>query len=414
METTATIEHVTARSKTTARAVRVFMMDLLSIVPYYTAHLCAALAAREDIEVEIGSIRYYLDPGCFARLGLRLSPGPLDIVSRFTHIPSIPRRVLKTVECIVNMAWLAVRFVIGKPDVVHVQFLPLVLFGFPFELWLLSFAHRRGIKIVYTVHNVLPHDTGERHRRLYQKLYTMADRLICHDAAAKNRLVEQFGQDASRISIIPHGQLHAPDSGGSQREARRRLGFSAGDCVVLWQGILAPYKGVGFLLDAWRTVSATNPHARLAIVGGGEERVAREIRDRVASSGLNGSVRLELRFITVPELEDFHSAADILVYPYADATTSGALMTGIGYGKAIVATHTPAFEQVLLHNENALLISYGDTNEFSGELSRLIANADLRQRLGERLRRGKDRITSWETIAGLTAECYAAANEVTP
>jgi glycosyltransferase involved in cell wall biosynthesis len=389
------------------------MMDLLSIVPYYTAHLCAALAYRTDVDVEIGSIRYYLDPNCFARLGLRLSPGPLDVVSRFAHIPSILRRVLKTIECTMNMAWLAMRFAFDKPDIVHVQFLPLVLFGLPFEVWLLSFAHRRGIKIVYTVHNVLPHDTGERHRRLYQRLYTLADRLICHDAAAKQRLVERFGQEASRISIVPHGQLHAPESRNTQPEARRRLGFSAYECVVLWQGILAPYKGVGFLLDAWRTVSAANPQARLAVVGGGDERVAREIRDKVESLGLNGSVRLELRFITVPELEDFHSAADILVYPYADATTSGALMTGIGFGKAIIATRTPAFEQILQHDDNALLISYGDTNEFSGELNRLIGDTDLRRRLGERLRRSKDQITSWETIAAMTASCYAAASEVT-
>ncbi len=386
------------------------MMDLLSIVPYYTAHLCAALAKRTDVDIEIGSIRYYLDPNCFARLGLCLSPGPLDVVSRFARIPSNLRRLFKTLECAVNMAWLAVRFIIDKPGIVHVQFLPLILFGFPFELWLLSFAHRRGIKIVYTVHNVLPHDTGERHRWLYRKLYTLADRLICHDAAAKGRLIEQFGQDASRISIIPHGQLHAPGSNDSQREARRRLGLPSDECVVLWQGILAPYKGVGFLLDTWRTVSAANPQARLAIVGGGDARVAREIRDKVESLGLNGSVRLELRFITVPELEDFHSAADILVYPYADATTSGALMTGIGYGKAIVATRTPAFEQILKHNDNALLISYGDTNEFSGELNRLIGDADLRQRLGERLRRSQ--ITSWEAIAAMTAACYAGVSEV--
>jgi len=389
------------------------MMDLLSIVPYYTAHLCAALAKREDVDVEIGSVRYYLDPDCFARLGLRLSPGPLDVVSRLAGIPSMPRRVFKTIECMVNMAWLATRFGFDKPDAVHVQFLPLVLFGLPFELWLLSFAHRRGIKIVYTVHNVLPHDTGERHRQLYQRLYTMANRLICHDAAAKNLLVEQFNQDASRISIIPHGQLHAPESSNSQREARRRLGFSTGECVVLWQGILAPYKGVAFLLDAWRIVRAANPRARLAIVGGGDERVAREIRDKVASLGLIEGVRLELRFVTVPELEDFHSAADILVYPYAEATTSGALMTGIGYGKAIIATRTPAFEQILKHDENALLISHGDTNEFSSELNRLIGDADLRRNLGERLRRSKDRITSWETIAAMTAACYGAASEVT-
>lgn len=412
METASTIELVPARQRATARIVRVFMMDLLSIVPYYTASLCAALATHEEVDVEIGSVRYYLDRDCFARLGLRLSPGPLDAVSRFAGMPSILRRILKTVECMVNLVWLAIRFTIDKPDVLHVQFLPLVLFGLPFESWFLSFAHRRNIKIVYTVHNVLPHDTGERHRRLYRRLYTLADRLICHNDAAKSRLVDQFGQDASRIEIIPHGQLLPPNSFDKQ-EARRKLGLAIGECVVLWQGILAPYKGVSFLLDAWRIVSVAHPNARLAIVGGGAEREIREIRDKVDSLGLHKTVQLELRFITVPELEAFHSAADILVYPYAEATTSGALMTGIGYGKAIVATRIPAFEHILKHNDNALLIPYGDTHEFSRQLSTLIADADLRQRLADKIRRSKEQITSWETIAEMTLSCYAAASEVT-
>ena len=60
-------------------------------------------------------------------------------------------------------------------------------------------------------------------------------------------------------------------------------------------------------------------------------------------------------------MADLYQDAEILVYPYGEVTTSGALMTGIGYGKAIVATRLPAFEQLLHDGENALLVAYGDT-----------------------------------------------------
>jgi len=387
------------------------MMDLLTIVPYYTGHLCAALDSRPGIQLEVGAIRYYLDPDCFTRMALKPSPG-LDIVSRLRGLPRSLRRVFKTVECLLNLLGLAVRFTVHKPDVVHVQFVPLVLFGLPFELWFLRFAKIRGVKIVYTVHNVLPHDTGERHRSLYRRLYALADRLICHDVTAQQRLVEEFGCDPGRILVIPHGQLLAPSQRTTQAAARQRLGVAQDVPLVLWQGILRPYKGVDFLLEGWRQIADSIPGARLAIVGTGDEALLEEVRHQVAALGLTSSVQLTLRFLSVPELEDIHTAADVLVYPYAEATTSGALLTGIGYGKAILASRLPVFEQILQDGDNALLVNYGDTDELAGALRRLITEPDLRRALADHLRQNREQEPGWDAIAKQTAACYAELLEV--
>ncbi len=410
MPGTAPVEIAAPLARKSARGVktstRVFMMDLLSIVPYYTGHLCEALDNRADIRLEVGAVRYYLDPDCFERMGLRTSPG-LDIVSRMKSIPRPLRRVFKTAECLVNLFALAVRFTFRKPDILHVQFVPMALFGLPFELWFLRFVRSRGIRIVYTVHNVLPHDTGERHRSLYGRLYALACRLICHDFAARQRLVEEFGCDAECISVIPHGQLLAPRQTITQAGARERLGIPQEVRLVLWQGILRPYKGVEFLLQAWRQVCESVPDARLAIVGTGEDALIEEVRNQVAALGLSDSVQLALRFVTVAELEDVHTASDILVYPYAEATTSGALLTGIGYGKAIIASRLPAFERILHHEDNALLVPYGDTEQLAGELERLIASPGLCGRLANRLSQTRAQEPGWDAIAEQTAACYA-------
>jgi len=387
------------------------MMDLLTIVPYYTGHLCEALDSRPEIQLEVGAIRYYLDPECFTRMALRPSPG-LDIVSRMRGLPRPLRRVFKTAEYLVNLLGLAFRFAVHKPDVLHVQFLPLVLFGLPFEVWFLRYAKSLGVKIVYTVHNVLPHESFERHRSLYSRLYAFADGLICHDVTAQQRLVEEFGCDASRISVIPHGQLLAPSQQTTQAAARQRLGIAQDVRLVLWQGILRPYKGVEFLLKSWCQIAAGTPDARLAIVGTGEDALLEEVRNQVEALELSSSVQLELRFVSVAELEEFHTAADVLVYPYAEATTSGALLTGIGYGKAIVASRLPAFEEILRDGDNALLVNYGDTDELAKALRRLITEPDLRRGLASRLEQNRQHEPGWDVIAQQTAACYAELLEV--
>ena len=132
------------------------MMDLWATVPYYTAYLSRALQ-QEGVEVQVGSITYYLDPACFTSRGLKLDPGLMDVVGRFA-LPKLPRRLLKFPEAMLNLAVLTARFAIRPPDVVHVQYLPMLKWRVPLDLWFLEFCRSRGAKIVLTVHDLLPDD----------------------------------------------------------------------------------------------------------------------------------------------------------------------------------------------------------------------------------------------------------------
>ncbi|MFI5072535.1 MAG: hypothetical protein ACHP8A_16760, partial [Terriglobales bacterium] len=64
------------------RRPRVFMMDLWATVPYYTAYLSKALL-KENVDLTVGSITYYLDPVCFSSRGIKVDPGLLDVVGKF-------------------------------------------------------------------------------------------------------------------------------------------------------------------------------------------------------------------------------------------------------------------------------------------------------------------------------------------
>ncbi len=391
------------------RAIRVFMMDLLSIVPYYTGHLCAALKQVDELRVDLGSITYYLDRELFVRRNLRTDPDLLDLASRVPTCPAALRRALKAVECLINMAALLLRFSFTKPDVIHVQFLPMAAVGLPFELWFLRIARRFGIKVVYTVHNLLPHDTEDRQRGRYRRIYEFMDRLICHDVSARGRLYREFGVPLERISVIPHGPLLERVSSRTPEQARKELGISGDQCLVLWQGILRPYKGVLFLLKAWRQVCSKGVRACLAVVGPGDEELTRAVAEEVSALAISSSVRLEPRFVSIEERDNFYLAADIVVYPYSAVTTSGALMTGIGYGKAIVASRLAAFDQILRDGENALLVEYGDVDKLADALFELIREPGLRRRLGENARNSHANGPRWPEIARQTLTCYESA-----
>ena len=379
------------------------MMDLWAIVPYYTAYLSRALITA-GANVIVGSISYYLDPSCFSGRGLRLDPGLLDVVGKL-QLPRTPRRLFKLMEALVNMFALTIRFLVSPPEIIHVQYLPMLRWRLPLDSWFLSICRRRGSKIILTVHDLLPHDTAEVYKRTFQDLYARMDAIICHSDHIRMRLDVEFGISEDLVSVIPHGPFFYDLPHGDPERIRRELDVPPEHLLVLWQGIIFPYKGLDLLLNAWQAVERQVPEAVLVVAGTGASDLLDQLREQVRQLGLT-RVKLHLRFISAEDLVAAYRAADIVVYPYRAITTSGALATGLALGKTIIASDLPVFRELLTNGENALLIDPHQPSELSAALIQLTRTAALRQKLAENVAAMHFGNESWLGIAIKTMRVY--------
>ncbi len=379
------------------------MMDLWATVPYYTAYLSRALL-QAGVPVQVGSITYYLDRRCFRDRGLQLDPGLCDVVGRLS-LPRMVRRVLKLLEGAANLAALSVRFLFRAPDIVHVQFLPLLRSRLPMDLWFVRFCRRRGSRLVLTVHDVLPHDTGDTYRVLYQRLYAEMDALICHSGHIQRRLIEEFGVPQAKISVIPHGPFFYDLPEGDPEASRKALGVDQGQRMVLWQGIIFPYKGVDLLLAAWRRVEARSEGMTLVVLGTGDPVLTGSLQSQVKELGL-ARVRFDLRFCCAEELVAAYRAAAVVVYPYRAITTSGALATGLALGKTIIASDLPVFREALVDGETAILVDPNDPDALGNALLRIEEEPGLGARLAANVAAQRFGDQSWLEIASATANVY--------
>ncbi len=384
---------------------RVYMMDLWSFIPYYMAGLCSSLAA-EDVEPKLGSVRYHLDRHYFQKAGL--VPDRLLIDAGGGIKRNAVRRLIKSCEYAANLFMLSLRLAISKPDILHVQYLPFLERGFRFELWFLAWVRWLGIRVVYTVHNVTRQDAPGQGHPIFRRAYQLADALICHGEAARTELERDFQIAANKIWIIPHGPLFDERPQLTPEEARSQLGLQQVEPLVLSLGVVSEYKGIPFLLDAWKKMKAGGAEGRLLIAGTGDQRILSEIRDKVAAEGLINSVSLRLEFIPVEQLPLLYQAADILVYPYKAGTTSGALLTGLNYGRAVVTTRLPFFLEHLKDGETALLVDYGATDALAAALKSLVQQPLQRARLAKALQREAAQGIGWQEIARKTKQCYQA------
>ena len=102
----------------------------------------------------------------------KFGKGLIDLAGRF---PLDVRKYFKAVEYVLNVIVLLRYLYCKRPPVLHVQWLPLIEIWPGFEMWWLSLVRRWEIVIVYTVHDVLPHDTGEQYRDVFERLYQIPD-----------------------------------------------------------------------------------------------------------------------------------------------------------------------------------------------------------------------------------------------
>jgi glycosyltransferase involved in cell wall biosynthesis len=390
----------------TRRTIRIFMMDFLATVPYYTAYLTRALISQH-VDVTLGSVSYYLDRTCFSSRGVKLFPGCVDLVSQ-GPFPRMVRRPLKLLEALLNQSIATLRFLFVPPDVLHVQFLPMLTWSLPFDLWFVLLCRKRGIKIVLTVHDLLPHDTGEAHRAKFLKLYHSVDWIICHSEHVRERLAREFLVVADMVSVIPHGPFFYDLVPVTAKESLMSLNSPPGAVRVLWQGIIRPYKGVDLLLEAWQRVEALGRGHKLVVAGTGPADLLQAIRQQVESLKLR-NVELRLEFISTSELVRLHREADLVVYPYRAITTSGALATGLALGKTIIASDLPAFRELLTNRENALLFDPQNSNELAAAMIELIQDSHLRDRLAANVKAMDFGEQSWISIARMTTEAYVHA-----
>jgi peptidoglycan/LPS O-acetylase OafA/YrhL/O-antigen/teichoic acid export membrane protein/glycosyltransferase involved in cell wall biosynthesis len=197
---------------------------------------------------------------------------------------------------------------------------------------ILHVTRRCGYRVVWTAHNVLPHDRvfddDERARRA---LVDGCDLVIAHSAHAVEGL-RDIGAAPHRAVVIPHGPISAP------RVSELRATPPQGRRCVLFLGRIATYKGVEDLIEA---VAGGTAELRVVIAGACPDREL-GARLRRAATGAGDRVALRLGFVADEDLAGLLEGSDAVVYPFRSITTSGSVMLGLAAGRPAVVPDLPA------------------------------------------------------------------------
>jgi glycosyltransferase involved in cell wall biosynthesis len=360
---------------------RVQIVDPPAYTPPYDHALSAALAAA-GADVELVTSRFAHGPVPEAR-GYALT----ELFYRAAAdraAASRTGRALKLAGHVPGM--LRLRRHARAADIVHLQWLTLPAV----DARLLPAKPR-----VWTVHDPPPTGAG---RRGWAAAAARMDALVAHSAAGADVIAERLEVDRDRIRVIPHGPLDHLTERSDERPLPDELAGADGP-VILYFGLMRPYKGIDVLLEAFREVRG----AELWIVG----RPMMDLKPlRELASHCREPVRWLPRFITDPEIPALFRRADLVVLPYREADQSGVLYTALAFGNAVVATTVGGFPDVAAHGDALRLVAPGDAPALAGALTELLADEGERRRLAAAARAAAEGPYSWDGIAAQTLALY--------
>jgi beta-1,4-mannosyltransferase len=205
-------------------------------------------------------------------------------------------------------------------------------------------------KIIWTVHNVLPHDAGDiaAALRVRRAIAAAADVVHVMNETTAAEVEPHFSLAGKRVFHTPHpsyvGDL--PDF-TRRREARFQLGLRPETTVFPCFGAIQPYKGIEELIAAAGALSRDRPELDWALVIAG---VAKDeaLVQRLRSAGdLDGRIQLHPHKVPTEDVQYFFRAADYAVCAYRTSLNSGAAMLALSFGVPVVAPHAVAFDEYL-------------------------------------------------------------------
>ena len=213
----------------------------------------------------------------------------------------------------------------------------------------------------------------------------VADRVITVSHFTKRVIVERYGIDPGKVSVI-HNAVY-PIAEGCKRE------------IVLFLGRLTIQKGAEFFLRAARKVCDFEPDVRFVVAGSGDllprlisEAIDLGISDRVIFTGR----------LSEEEVRHIYGISSVYVMPSVSEPFGITALEAASAGTPVVVSRSAGFSEVF---SSCLRVDFWDVDEMANKIVSLLRYDVLRRTLSVEGRREISLFT-WDRVAGRTVDVY--------
>jgi glycosyltransferase involved in cell wall biosynthesis len=235
--------------------------------------------------------------------------------------------------------------------------------------------------------------------RMQKRVAPRLRRVVTVSDAARDEIVREMRVPAERIAVVPNG-VDAATFRPRPEQARiegRLVATASAD---------VPLKGLVPLLEA---VARVRAERRVELVVVGKVRRNGAVAAAIDRLGLTHSVRF-VNGIGEAELVQLYAQAELAVVPSLYEGFSLPAVEAMACAVPVVATTAGALPEVIGRDgSTGFLVPPGDAPALAAAISRALADAPLRRRLGEGGRARVLDMFTWERAAEATVAEYRRA-----
>jgi D-inositol-3-phosphate glycosyltransferase len=332
----------------------------------------------------------------------------LSGIETFTIKPWLPSktkgksRICKTIKYFKYLVKLYF-YIKRHADVVHFQFFRRRRIESIFYYLL----KKSGVKLVHTVHDVIPLDENKTDIFFNKIVYNASDSLIVHSAPNKKSL-EQFKTEPQRIHVVPHGNfdMFLTDDTISVKCAREKLKIGTDADVLLFFGFIKKYKGLDLLLDAFDKASNNNK-LHLVIAGATEtESLNNHYQDRINKLHSKGRIIYNNSFIDDKDVQIYFQASDIVVLPYRQISHSGVMHLAYSFGKPLIVTDAGDFAFTITDDKSGFFVPKYEAEQLSDVITHAFSDKSKLSNISNHITHLNQTKYSWKNTAHLTYNIY--------
>lgn len=252
-------------------------------------------------------------------------------------------------------------------------------------------------KLVFTLHDPFPHSAkSNKEFEFCRKLaFRWIPKIVMLNEMQKDLFCSTYKVPKERIFMSRLGEYDCI-------RYVEQSPVQVCETFVLFFGLIAPYKGVEFLLQAFRKVHLRFPDVKLLIAGSGKLYFEESL--------YKGCDYVEVlnRYVSMEELASLLKRTLFTVLPYKDATQSGVVQTAFSMGTPIVATDVGNFSQVINDGVNGKIVPPCDSDSLATAICDLLDNPEKLNAMKNEIETVWQKKNGWAEIAGQYLNCYEA------
>jgi glycosyltransferase involved in cell wall biosynthesis len=230
----------------------------------------------------------------------------------------------------------------------------------------LLMARSLGYNIVWTVHNLFPHERPDPYLVDYLArlaLAQLATNVIVHCQHGHDTLCKTFRRHRN-VHVIKHAAYVGfyPDT-ISRQQARLLLGLSLDQRVFLFVGNLRVYKGLDSLIEAFRQI----PNTKATLIIAGKPWTALVETHLLNMAQGDNRIVVHPTYVPDSELQNYFKAADVAVLPYNRILSSGSVLLAMSFGCPVIVPALGCIPEIVPSDAGILY----DTSDHDGLLGAL-------------------------------------------